>query len=37
MLHKDYNRKGSAEKKSLVVNLEGLVAETIRLAVNRQS
>jgi hypothetical protein len=28
MLHKDYNRKGSVEKKILVVALKGLVAKT---------
>jgi hypothetical protein len=28
MLHKDYDRKGSAEKKNLVVFLKGLGAKT---------
>jgi hypothetical protein len=28
MLHKDYDRKDSAEKESLVVNLKGLGAKT---------
>jgi hypothetical protein len=28
MLHKDYNRKGSVEKKSLAVILKGLGAKT---------
>jgi hypothetical protein len=28
MLHTDYDRKGSVEKKSLVVNLKGLGAKT---------
>jgi hypothetical protein len=28
MLHKDYDRKGSVEKKSLLVSLYGLGAET---------
>jgi hypothetical protein len=37
LLHKDYNRKGSGGKKSLVVSLKGLVAKTKWLAVNRQS
>jgi hypothetical protein len=38
MLHKDYDSKGSVEKKqSLVVSLEGLAAKTNRLAANRQS
>jgi hypothetical protein len=32
MLHKDYNRKGSVEKKILVVALKGLVAKTKWLA-----
>jgi hypothetical protein len=35
--HKNYDRKGSVEKKNLVVNLKGLGAKTNRLAVNRQS
>jgi hypothetical protein len=35
VLHKDYKRKGSlAKKKSVVVNLKGLGAETNLLAVN---
>jgi hypothetical protein len=37
MLHKDYYRKGSVEKKSLVVNLKGLDAKTNWLAVNWKS
>jgi hypothetical protein len=37
MLQKDHDRKGSLEKKSLVVILKGLVAKTNRFAVNRQS
>jgi hypothetical protein len=37
MLHKDYYRKDSVEKKSLVVGLKGLDAKAKRLAVNRQS
>jgi hypothetical protein len=37
MLHKDYYRKSSVEKKSLVVSLKGLDAKTKCLAVNRQS
>jgi hypothetical protein len=37
MLHKDYFRKSSVGKKSLVVGLKGLDAKTNRLAVNRQS
>jgi hypothetical protein len=37
MLHKDNGRKGSVEKKSLVVILKGLRAKTNRSAVNRQS
>jgi hypothetical protein len=28
VLHKDYDRKGSVEKKSLVVSLKGLGAKT---------
>jgi hypothetical protein len=28
ILHKDYDRKGSVEKESLVVNLKGLGAKT---------
>jgi hypothetical protein len=36
MLHKDYNCKGSVEKKSLVVNLKGFGAKINWLAVNRQ-
>jgi hypothetical protein len=38
MLHKDYDPKGSVEKRnSLVVSLKGLDAKTNLLAVNRQS
>jgi hypothetical protein len=37
MLHKDYDRKGSVEKKSLVVGLKGLDAKTNCFPVNRQS
>jgi phosphoribosylaminoimidazole (AIR) synthetase len=37
MLHKDYDRKGSVEKKMLVVSLKGLGGKTNWLAVNRQS
>jgi hypothetical protein len=37
MLHKGYDRKGSVEKKSLVLILIGLGAKTKCLAVNRQS
>jgi hypothetical protein len=37
MLHKDYYRRSSVEKKMLVVGLKGLDAKTNRLAVNRQS
>jgi hypothetical protein len=37
MLHKDYYRRSSAEKKILVVGLKGLDAKTDWLAVNRQS
>jgi hypothetical protein len=37
MLHKDYYRRSSAEKKNLVVGLKGLDAKTNWLAVNRQS
>jgi hypothetical protein len=37
MLHKDYDWKGSVEKKSLVVSLKGLGAKKNWLAVNRQS
>jgi hypothetical protein len=36
MLHKDYDRKGSAEKKSLVVSLYGLGAKMNWLQENRQ-
>jgi hypothetical protein len=36
MLHKDYDRKGSVERKGLVVNFRGLGAKN-SLAVNRQS
>jgi hypothetical protein len=36
MLHKDYGRRGSFEKKPLVVNLKGLGAKTNWLPVNRQ-
>jgi hypothetical protein len=36
VLHKDYYRKGSVEKKSRVVSLKGLDAKTNWLAVNRQ-
>jgi hypothetical protein len=35
--HKDYYRKGSVEKKSLVVGLKGLDAKANWLEVNRQS
>jgi hypothetical protein len=37
VLHKDYDRKGSVEKKSLVVSLKGLGAKTNWLEVTRQS
>jgi hypothetical protein len=37
VLHKDFDRWGSAEKKSLAVSLKGLGAKTNWLAVNRQS
>jgi hypothetical protein len=37
MLHKDYDSKGSVEKKSLVVILKGLGANMNWFAVNRQS
>jgi hypothetical protein len=37
MLHKDYDRKSSVEKKSVVVVLKGLDAKMNWLAVNRQS
>jgi hypothetical protein len=37
MLHKDYYRKSSVEKKNLVVSLKGLDAKTKWLTVNRQS
>jgi hypothetical protein len=37
MLHKDYDRKSSVEKKSLVVSLKGLSAKKNCLAVKRQS
>jgi hypothetical protein len=37
MLHKDYDRKSSIEKKNLAVSLKGLGAKTNSLAVNRQS
>jgi hypothetical protein len=37
MLHKDYYRKSSVEKKSLVVGLKGPGAKANSLAVNRQS
>jgi hypothetical protein len=37
MLHKGYERKGSIEKKTLVVILKGLGAKTNRLPVNGQS
>jgi hypothetical protein len=37
MLHKDYGRKGSAEKNSLVMSLKGPGAKTRWLEVNRQS
>jgi hypothetical protein len=36
-LHKDYDHKGSAEEKSLVVSLKGLGTKMNWLAVNRQS
>jgi hypothetical protein len=36
MLHKDYDREGSIEKKSLVVILKGLRAKMNCLAVSRQ-
>jgi hypothetical protein len=35
MLHKDYYRRSSVEKKILVVGLKGLDAKTNWLAVNR--
>jgi hypothetical protein len=37
MLLKDYDRKGSFEKKSFVVNFKGLGVKTNSLAVNHQS
>jgi hypothetical protein len=37
MLHKNYDRNGSVEKKILVVNLKGFGAKTNWLAVNHQS
>jgi hypothetical protein len=37
MLHKNYDRKGSVAKETLVVSLEGLGAKTNWLEVNRQS
>jgi hypothetical protein len=37
MLHKEYYRKSSVEKKFLVLNLKGLDVTITRLAVNRQS
>jgi hypothetical protein len=37
MLHKDHDRKYSAERKLLVVTLKGLVIKTNWLADNRQS
>jgi hypothetical protein len=37
MLHKDYNRKCSGQKKILVVGLKGFGTKTNWLAVNRQS
>jgi hypothetical protein len=37
MLHKDNDRKGSAQKNILVMRLKRLGAKTKRLAVNRQS
>jgi hypothetical protein len=37
MLHKGYDRKGSVEKKILVVNLKGLGAKTNCLPENCQS
>jgi hypothetical protein len=37
MLRKDYDRKGSVAKKSLVVSLKGFDAKTNWLAGNRQS
>jgi hypothetical protein len=37
MLREDYDCKGSAAKKNLVVILKGLDAKTNLLAVNRQS
>jgi hypothetical protein len=36
MLHKDYYRKSSAEKKSLVVVLKGLDPKMNWLAINHQ-
>jgi hypothetical protein len=36
MLHKNYYRKSSVEKKSLAVSLKGLDAKTNWSAVNRQ-
>jgi hypothetical protein len=36
MLRKDYDRKGSIEKKNLAASLKGLDAKTNWLAVNRQ-
>jgi hypothetical protein len=37
MLHKDYYRKSSVEKKTLIVDLKGLYAKTKWIAVNLQS
>jgi hypothetical protein len=37
MLHKDYYRKSSVEKRSLVVDLKGPDVKKNWLAVNRQS
>jgi hypothetical protein len=36
MLRKDYYRKGSVEKRSLVVGLKGFASKPNKLAVNRQ-
>jgi hypothetical protein len=37
MLHKDYDRKGLVEKKTLIVSIKVLGTKTNGLAVNRQS
>jgi hypothetical protein len=37
VLHKDYYRKSSVERKSLVVSLKGVDTKTYQLALNGQS